>query len=399
MDVENIDALNPAELDALLERTLDPKVPIEVFYAVLERIGPHEQPTAQGPGPTGTDASAPAQGQVQAHAQAQAQAIGQVQVHVLGQVQVFGQAHAQGQAQQVQAQMQGQVLAQLQAPAPMQAPGGRSAVPVPAPLAASQSVLQPAPQSSPQPAPQPSAAAKPAPSVGPGPQHPQLSQYPPSSPYPQSLQYPQASQYPQSGQHPQTSAPNILPPQTTTFPRQQSNTDPANSLPGSSAQQANPPRAGQPPQVSQMLSSGPSGSSAQTPDGRRVAQHGPPPRGFAAAGSDAETTTVLRAVTDADGPRPSATGAPTTASTGSNAPTRSTASTAPTASAPSNASNAANASTGSELVHSTGAPTAMLPVVPAAELDDRAANPAAPGGRASSGPEAGGDRGEVSTAS
>lgn len=42
MDVENIDALNPAELDALLERALDPRVPVEVFYAVLERIGPHE---------------------------------------------------------------------------------------------------------------------------------------------------------------------------------------------------------------------------------------------------------------------------------------------------------------------------------------------------------------------
>lgn len=43
MDVENIDALNAAELDALLERALDPQVPVEVFYAVLERIGQHEQ--------------------------------------------------------------------------------------------------------------------------------------------------------------------------------------------------------------------------------------------------------------------------------------------------------------------------------------------------------------------
>jgi len=46
MDVENIDTLNSAELDALLERALDPLVPVEVFYAVLERIGRHDQALA-----------------------------------------------------------------------------------------------------------------------------------------------------------------------------------------------------------------------------------------------------------------------------------------------------------------------------------------------------------------
>ena len=39
MDVENLDALTPAELDALLEQALNPRVPVEVLYAVLERIG------------------------------------------------------------------------------------------------------------------------------------------------------------------------------------------------------------------------------------------------------------------------------------------------------------------------------------------------------------------------
>ena len=39
MDVENLDALNPAQLDELLERALNPQVPVEVLYAVLDRIG------------------------------------------------------------------------------------------------------------------------------------------------------------------------------------------------------------------------------------------------------------------------------------------------------------------------------------------------------------------------
>lgn len=57
MDVENIDALNPAELDALLERALDPQVPVEVFYAVLERIGPHEPSAETTPPQAGADAA------------------------------------------------------------------------------------------------------------------------------------------------------------------------------------------------------------------------------------------------------------------------------------------------------------------------------------------------------
>ena len=47
MDVENIDALTPAELDALLDQALNPRVPVEVLYAVLERIGASAQATAQ----------------------------------------------------------------------------------------------------------------------------------------------------------------------------------------------------------------------------------------------------------------------------------------------------------------------------------------------------------------
>ena len=60
MDVENIDALNPAELDALLERALNPQVPVEVFYAVLERIGSHEPATETAPPHAGADAAAQA---------------------------------------------------------------------------------------------------------------------------------------------------------------------------------------------------------------------------------------------------------------------------------------------------------------------------------------------------
>ncbi|MBR7835902.1 hypothetical protein KDL01_21690, partial [Actinospica durhamensis] len=68
MDVENIDALSPAELDALLERALDPQVPVELLYAVLERIDRLEREAAAarvpqaealalpGPGPAGADA-------------------------------------------------------------------------------------------------------------------------------------------------------------------------------------------------------------------------------------------------------------------------------------------------------------------------------------------------------
>ncbi|HTJ72201.1 MAG TPA: hypothetical protein VL551_31970 [Actinospica sp.] len=51
MDVENLDALNPAELDELLERALNPQVPVELLYAVLERIGPAADPRGKGPLP------------------------------------------------------------------------------------------------------------------------------------------------------------------------------------------------------------------------------------------------------------------------------------------------------------------------------------------------------------
>jgi hypothetical protein len=278
MDVENIDALNPAELDALLERALDPQVPIEVFYAVLERIGPHEQPTGAGSGPAG--AEAPGQGHAQAQAQAQAQ------------------AHA----------------AQGLRPAP---PAVQAGTP-------------------------PSNAAAPASPAGPASAHPHAPQHPPAhqgsqAPYP--VPASQGSPTPVGGAASQAS----------NFPRQQSK-----ASPGSAALQANPPRAGQPPHLPQTPPPTQAASSAQTPGARRIAQHGPPPRGFVAPAPDTEATTVLRSVTDAGAP---------------------------------------------DIPASASAPTTTLPVVPASELDDRAANPAAPDGRPSSGPEARGERGDATTAS
>ena len=38
-DVTTIDQLSDAEVDELLERSLNPRTPIELFYAVLDRIG------------------------------------------------------------------------------------------------------------------------------------------------------------------------------------------------------------------------------------------------------------------------------------------------------------------------------------------------------------------------
>jgi hypothetical protein len=38
-DVTTIDQLTDAEVDELLARALNPRTPIEVFYAVLDRIG------------------------------------------------------------------------------------------------------------------------------------------------------------------------------------------------------------------------------------------------------------------------------------------------------------------------------------------------------------------------
>jgi hypothetical protein len=38
-DVTTIDQLTDAEVDELLARALNPRTPIEIFYAVLDRIG------------------------------------------------------------------------------------------------------------------------------------------------------------------------------------------------------------------------------------------------------------------------------------------------------------------------------------------------------------------------
>lgn len=46
MDVDNIDTLTQAELEAVLERALDPRVPVELLYAVLERLGRLDQAAA-----------------------------------------------------------------------------------------------------------------------------------------------------------------------------------------------------------------------------------------------------------------------------------------------------------------------------------------------------------------
>lgn len=45
-DVTTIDQMSDAEVDELLARALDPRTPIEIFYAVLSRIGgTHHTPT------------------------------------------------------------------------------------------------------------------------------------------------------------------------------------------------------------------------------------------------------------------------------------------------------------------------------------------------------------------
>jgi len=43
-DVTTIDQLSDAEVDELLERALNPRTPIEIFYAVLDRIGGYAIP-------------------------------------------------------------------------------------------------------------------------------------------------------------------------------------------------------------------------------------------------------------------------------------------------------------------------------------------------------------------
>ena len=66
MDVENLDALTPAELEALLEQALNPQVPVSMLYAVLERIGAAGTPAAAARPGAGQDRDAtsvlPAQG-------------------------------------------------------------------------------------------------------------------------------------------------------------------------------------------------------------------------------------------------------------------------------------------------------------------------------------------------
>jgi hypothetical protein len=39
IDVTTIGELSDPEVDELLERSIDPRMPVEVFYAVLDRIG------------------------------------------------------------------------------------------------------------------------------------------------------------------------------------------------------------------------------------------------------------------------------------------------------------------------------------------------------------------------
>ena len=48
-DVTTIDQLTDAEVDELLQRALNPRTPIEVFYAVLDRIGAPAAPAEARP--------------------------------------------------------------------------------------------------------------------------------------------------------------------------------------------------------------------------------------------------------------------------------------------------------------------------------------------------------------
>ncbi|HEX4790763.1 MAG TPA: hypothetical protein VH372_20045 [Actinospica sp.] len=58
IDVTTIDQLSDPEIDELLEHSINPRMPVEVFYAVLDRIGgiPAAAPPAAGPE---ADATAP----------------------------------------------------------------------------------------------------------------------------------------------------------------------------------------------------------------------------------------------------------------------------------------------------------------------------------------------------
>ena len=65
-DVTTIDQLTDAEVDELLERALNPRTPIEIFYAVLDRIGGYG--AADGPDPRGipAESAAPTHDQIPA---------------------------------------------------------------------------------------------------------------------------------------------------------------------------------------------------------------------------------------------------------------------------------------------------------------------------------------------
>jgi hypothetical protein len=60
-DVTTIDQLSDAEVDELLARALNPQTPIEIFYAVLDRIGgipaaaAPDAGSVPDPAPTATD--------------------------------------------------------------------------------------------------------------------------------------------------------------------------------------------------------------------------------------------------------------------------------------------------------------------------------------------------------
>jgi len=57
-DITTIDQLSDAEVDELLERALNPRTPIELFYAVLDRIG-GVVAAAPGPAPVHAPAAEP----------------------------------------------------------------------------------------------------------------------------------------------------------------------------------------------------------------------------------------------------------------------------------------------------------------------------------------------------
>jgi hypothetical protein len=61
-DVTTIDRMSDAEVDELLARAVNPRTPIEIFYAVLDRIGGIPAAAAEPAGypPVAAEPSAPA---------------------------------------------------------------------------------------------------------------------------------------------------------------------------------------------------------------------------------------------------------------------------------------------------------------------------------------------------